>query len=121
PPLPRRAPADPGEPHGAAARMGRRRRGARGGAREREERVMTEDLPTADPGTDWLDRSCAAITAEPDDVTRAFALAARRVGRGPQCPDVDPTGVVHGAVDDAARARLVVALADAVGTGLDLA
>ncbi|GGM36764.1 EboA domain-containing protein [Promicromonospora citrea] len=81
---------------------------------------MTEDLPTADPGTDWLDRSCAAITAEPDQVTRAFALAARRVGREPQRPDVDPTGVVHGTVDDAARARLVVALADAVGTGPDL-
>lgn len=82
---------------------------------------MTADLPAAAPGTAWLDRSCAAIIADPDHVTRAFALAARRVGRGPQRPDVDPTGVVHGTVDDAARARLVVALADAVGTGPDLA
>jgi hypothetical protein len=43
------------------------------------------------------------------------------VGRGARRPDVDPGGVVHGTVDDAARAALVMALADAVGTGQDCA
>ena len=75
----------------------------------------------ATPATAWLDEARAEIAREPDSVSRAFALAARRVGRGPRRPDVDPTGVVHGTVDDAARAALVVALAGAVGTGPDCA
>ncbi|MFC8799567.1 EboA domain-containing protein [Promicromonospora sp. NPDC057138] len=73
----------------------------------------------ASPATGWLTEARAEIARDPDTVTRAFALAARRVGRGPRRPDVDPAGVVHGTVDDAARAALVVALADAVGTGPD--
>ncbi|MEK8227552.1 hypothetical protein NKG05_17755 [Oerskovia sp. M15] len=32
-------------------------------------------------------------------------------GRAPLVPDLDPAGVLHGTLDDAARARLVVALA----------
>ncbi|MEU4388684.1 EboA domain-containing protein [Promicromonospora sp. NPDC023805] len=75
----------------------------------------------ATPATAWLDAARADIAHDPEGVTRAFALAARRVGRGPRRPDTDPTGVVHGTVDDAARAALVVALADAVGTGPDCA
>jgi len=81
----------------------------------------TSTGPSTPPGSDWLAGARAEIARDPDGVTRAFALAARRVGRGPLRPDVDPAGVVHGTVDDAARAGLVVALADAVGTGQDCA
>jgi hypothetical protein len=81
----------------------------------------TSGAPDAPPGSDWLASARAEVARDPDSVTRAFALAARRVGRGPRRPDVDPAGVVHGTVDDAARAALVVALADAVGTGPDCA
>jgi hypothetical protein len=69
----------------------------------------------------WLAEACAEVARDPDSVTRAFAVASRQVGRGPRWPDADPTGVVHGTVDDAARATLVVALAAAVGTGPDCA
>ena len=73
------------------------------------------------PGSGWLAEACAEVARDPDSVTRAFAFAARRVGRAPLRPDVDPAGVVHGTVDDAARSALVVALADAVGAGPDCA
>jgi hypothetical protein len=73
------------------------------------------------PGSAWLTEARAEIARDPDGITRAFAFAARRVGRAPRRPDADPAGVVHGTVDDAARAALVIALADAVGTGQDLA
>jgi hypothetical protein len=72
-------------------------------------------------GSDWLTTALAEVARDPDSITRAFAFAARRVGRAPRQPDADPSGVVHGTVDDAARAALVVALADAVGTGPDCA
>lgn len=75
----------------------------------------------ATPATAWLDEARAEVARDPDSVTRAFALAGRRVGRGPRRPDVDPAGAVHGTVDDAARAALVVALVDALGTGPDCA
>lgn len=79
-------------------------------------------LPAADlAGSDWLTEARAEVARDPDSITRAFAFAARRVGRAPRRPDTDPAGVVHGTVDDAARAALVVALADAVGTGADCA
>jgi hypothetical protein len=77
--------------------------------------------PDAPPGSGWLAEALAGVARDPDSVTRAFALAARRVGRGPLRPGTDPSGVVHGTVDDDARAALVVALADAVGTGPDCA
>jgi hypothetical protein len=87
--------------------------------------ALPSDAP-ADPsidraGSDWLTSALAEVARDPDSITRAFAFAARRVGRAPRRPDVDPAGVVHGTVDDAARAALVVALADAVGTGPDCA
>jgi hypothetical protein len=82
---------------------------------------MNADLPVDQAGSDWLTSALAEVARDPDSVTRAFAFAARRVGRAPRQPDADPSGVVHGTVDDAARAALVVALADAVGTGPDCA
>lgn len=82
---------------------------------------MNADLPIDRAGSDWLTTALAEVARDPDSITRAFAFAARRVGRAPRQPDADPSGVVHGTVDDAARAALVVALADAVGTGPDCA
>lgn len=82
---------------------------------------MNADLPLDQAGSDWLASALAEVAREPDSITRAFAFAARRVGRAPRQPEADPSGVVHGAVHDAARAALVVALADAVGTGPDCA
>jgi hypothetical protein len=78
---------------------------------------MNADLPLDQAGSDWLASALAEVARDPDSITRAFAFAARRVGRAPRQPEADPSGVVHGTVDDAARAALVVALADAVGTG----
>ena len=82
---------------------------------------MNADLPVDQAGSDWLASALAEVARDPDSITRAFAFAARRVGRAPRRPDADPSGVVHGTVDDAARAALVVALADAVGSGPDCA
>lgn len=82
---------------------------------------MNADLPIDQAGSDWLASARAEVARDPDRITRAFAFAARRVGRAPRRPDTDPSGVVHGTVDDAARATLVVALAEAVGTGPDCA
>ncbi|WP_275003166.1 EboA domain-containing protein [Promicromonospora iranensis] len=82
---------------------------------------LPNDLPTDLAGSDWLTDARAEVARDPDSITRAFAFAARRVGRAPRRPDTDPAGVVHGTVDDAARAALVVSLADAVGTGPDCA
>lgn len=78
-------------------------------------------MNTDQAGSDWLASALAEVARDPDSITRAFAFAARRVGRAPRQPEADPSGVVHGTVDDAARAALVVALADAVGTGPDCA
>ncbi|MEV0894914.1 EboA domain-containing protein [Promicromonospora sp. NPDC050262] len=80
--------------------------------------TVTTGIPAGTPGAVWLDEALAGVARDPDSVTRAFAFAARRVGRAPLRPDTDPGGVVHGTVDDAARAALVVALADAVGVGM---
>ncbi len=80
--------------------------------------TVTTCLPAGTPGATWLDEALAGVARDPDSVTRAFAFAARKVGRAPLRPDTDPGGVVHGTVDDAARAALVVGLADAVGVGM---
>ena len=50
------------------------------------------------PGAAWLDEARAEVARDPDSVTRAFAFAARRVGRAPLHPETDPGGVVHGTV-----------------------
>ena len=70
-------------------------------------------------GERWLAEARAAVAQDPAAVSRAFALAGRKVGRSARRPDTDPAGVLHGTVDDAARASLVVALSDAVGLGAD--
>lgn len=63
----------------------------------------------------WIDRTRTEVARDPDALTRAFAVAPRRVGRGPRQPGTDPHGVVHGRVEDDARAALVVALVRGAG------
>ncbi|VTR78573.1 EboA domain-containing protein [Cellulomonas hominis] len=68
------------------------------------------------PATGWLAQALAAVRRDPRAADEAFPLAGRRVGRDPLRPDADPAGTAHGTVDDAARAAVVVALADAHGS-----
>ncbi|GAB4083399.1 EboA domain-containing protein [Myceligenerans cantabricum] len=68
------------------------------------------------PSHPWLSGALDDVRRDPTTLPRAFAFAARKVGRGPLRPGTDPSGVVHGTVDDAARAALVLALADAART-----
>ncbi|MGW6006511.1 EboA domain-containing protein [Oerskovia enterophila] len=62
----------------------------------------------------WLATACGEIAADPGSAVGHLARAGRAVGRTSLDPDLDPAGVLHGTLDDAARARLVVALADAL-------
>lgn len=63
------------------------------------------------PATGWLADALAEVRRDPHAADAVFPLAGRRVGRDPLRPDVDPAGTVHGTVDDAARAAVVLALA----------
>lgn len=63
--------------------------------------------------TGWLADALAEVRRDPRTADRAFPLAGRRVGRTPLRPATDPAGVVHGTVDDAARAAVVLALGTA--------
>lgn len=67
-------------------------------------------------GAAWLAQATTDVGQDPDALATAFARAGRRAGRGPVDPQdpADPAGVVHGTVDDGARAALVVALAAAL-------
>jgi hypothetical protein len=69
---------------------------------------------TAPPGG-WLAEAVAAVRRDPRAADTAFPLAGRRAGRDPLRPADDPAGTVHGTVDDAARAALVLAAAAAHG------
>ncbi|WP_251150574.1 EboA domain-containing protein [Cellulosimicrobium sp. Marseille-Q4280] len=80
-----------------------------------EDQTHRVDDATGSPGERWLADALAEVARDPGSAARAFALAGRKVGRSALRPDGDPTGVLHGTVDDAARASLVVALADALG------
>ena len=62
----------------------------------------------------WLATACGDVAADPGSAVGHLARAGRAVGRTPLDPDLDPGGVLHGTLDDAARARLVVALAGAL-------
>ncbi|GAA4412322.1 hypothetical protein GCM10023148_05930 [Actinokineospora soli] len=61
----------------------------------------------------WLVDAEESVRRDPTAIRRLFPAVGRRVGREPLRPRVDPHGVVHGTVDDRARARLVAALPDA--------
>ncbi|MBD7997884.1 MULTISPECIES: EboA domain-containing protein [Oerskovia] len=62
----------------------------------------------------WLAAACGEVAADPGSAVGHLARAGRAVGRTPLDPGADPAGVLHGTLDDAARARLVVALAGAL-------
>jgi hypothetical protein len=55
----------------------------------------------------WVQESTTAVAAERGTLTRIFATAGRRLGRGPLRPDADPTGVLFGTVTDHARGQLI--------------
>ncbi|WP_454041040.1 EboA domain-containing protein [Cellulosimicrobium sp. Marseille-Q8652] len=82
-----------------------------------EDQTPRVDDATGSPGDRWLADALADVARDPGSAARAFAVAGRKVGRSARRPDGDPAGVLHGTVDDAARAAIVVALADALGPG----
>lgn len=59
----------------------------------------------------WLVEAEQAIRADPAVVGRLFPTVGRKVGRAALRPELDPDGLIHGTVDDLARARLLTALA----------
>ena len=58
----------------------------------------------------WLELAVKEIRADPARVRALLPAAGREVGRGSLCPSRDPQGLVHGTVEDAARAQLLRAL-----------
>ena len=65
-------------------------------------------------GLAWLRESVEAVEADPEAVRTRFAMAGRKVGRGPLDAAADPDDVHAWTVDDAARTLLLVALGDGV-------
>jgi sugar phosphate isomerase/epimerase len=63
----------------------------------------------ANPG-DWLEYAVEEVQRDPVRIRELLPAAGREVGRGPLRPQQDPEGLVHGTVDDAARAQLLRAL-----------
>ncbi|WP_433868855.1 EboA domain-containing protein [Saccharopolyspora sp. CA-218241] len=59
----------------------------------------------------WLAEAVASVRRDPASIGALFPAVGREVGRAPLRRD-DPHGAVHGTVDDRARTRLLVALAD---------
>lgn len=62
------------------------------------------------PHTGWLADALAEVRRDPRAADRVLPLVGRHVGREPLRPGTDPAGVVHGTVDDAARAAVVLEL-----------
>ncbi|WP_367128518.1 EboA domain-containing protein [Saccharothrix sp. HUAS TT1] len=60
----------------------------------------------------WLVEAERSVRADPESIRTLFPAVGRAVGRTPVRGASDPLGVVHGTVDDLARGRLLVALAD---------
>lgn len=67
------------------------------------------------PHTGWLADALAEVRRDPRAADRVLPLVGRHVGREPLRPGADPAGVVHGTVDDAARAAVVLELDRAHG------
>jgi L-ribulose-5-phosphate 3-epimerase len=61
-------------------------------------------------GKCWLDGAVEEIRNDPTRIQALLPAAGRKMGRGQLCPHDDPQGLVHGTVDDAARATLLRAL-----------
>ncbi|MFD5829065.1 EboA domain-containing protein [Lentzea sp. NPDC060358] len=60
----------------------------------------------------WLVAAERRVRRDPGAVTALYPRAGREVGRAPLRPETDPLGLVHGTVDDLARARLVRVLGE---------
>ncbi|TCO46483.1 EboA domain-containing protein [Actinocrispum wychmicini] len=60
----------------------------------------------------WLVDAERKVRADPKAVETLFPAVGRNVGRDPLRPEADPKGLVHGTVDDLARARLLAVLAE---------
>nr|WP_116047533.1 EboA domain-containing protein [Amycolatopsis palatopharyngis] len=60
----------------------------------------------------WLVEAEQAIRSDPAAVGRLFPAVGRKVGRAALRPELDPEGLVHGTVDDLARARLLGVLGE---------
>lgn len=61
-------------------------------------------------GVEWLDATIAATASDPATIRTHFAMAGRKVGRGPLDPVADAEDVHAWAVDDAARVLLLVSM-----------
>ena len=59
---------------------------------------------------EWTITAVSEVAAEPERIVVLFPAVGRAVGRAPVDPVADPLGVLHGTVDDRARAELVGAL-----------
>jgi hypothetical protein len=66
----------------------------------------------------WLVEAEQKVRREPGAVAALFPAVGRKVGRAPLRPETDPQGLVHGTVDDLARVRLLVALAEVLEPAL---
>ncbi|TLM75163.1 sugar phosphate isomerase/epimerase [Pseudarthrobacter sp. NamB4] len=71
-----------------------------------EESLRTRDLER------WLQESATAVSADRGSLTRVFAAAGRRLGRGPLRPEADPSGILFGTTSDHARGQLIARLRD---------
>lgn len=60
----------------------------------------------------WLVEAERKVRADPKAVETLFPAVGRNVGRDPLRPEADPKGLIHGTVDDLARARLLAVLAE---------
>lgn len=62
------------------------------------------------PATGWLADALDEVRRDPGAADVLFPQVARRAGRGPLRPGTDPAGTVHGTVEDAGRAAVVLVL-----------
>ncbi|WP_033438968.1 EboA domain-containing protein [Saccharothrix sp. NRRL B-16314] len=76
--------------------------------------AVSSESGAATPGS-WLAEAESSVLADPASIGALFPAVGREVGRTPVQGESDPLGVVHGTVDDVARAKLLTALASAVG------
>ncbi|MFJ6671856.1 EboA domain-containing protein [Actinosynnema sp. NPDC091369] len=65
----------------------------------------------------WLAGAVRSVRSDPAAIRTLFPAVGRSVGRTPVRAEADPLGVVHGTVDDRARARLLAAFAAVVEPG----
>ena len=72
-------------------------------------------MTASSAGEQWLAMAEQQVREDPSRIGGMYVLAGRKVGRAPSRPDDDPRGIVHGSVDDAARAALVRALVETTG------